>query len=209
MMQISDPVNIVSETEIHVYSITSFPDTGTEGQEGFLDLRASLNQDPLLNPLFSRHRKAYETAIKEKVTLKLRPVRVNYIGLPRSGKTSLLHRLMGKIENILAAMARGEFEQPSTGLAENGGLQVIIRCMSLTFGVLQSGVWYSLKHLGEEASMLNQLIYEAVSKKPIASKMHMASQVPPVEKLEAAVLSSMSGESSSASSKCSSRIIYR
>ena len=68
---------------------------------------------------------------------------------------------MGEILNILMAKEKGEKFQRSTGIAEAGG-QVFIRSMCTSFGIIQSKVWDILKDFGEEASMLNQFIFQAV-----------------------------------------------
>ena len=119
-------------------------------------------------------RQAYMKAIKEKFTLKIRPVRFNYLGIPRSGKTSFRLRLMGIIANIVSAIAmgvykRGDYEQPSTGVAEDGGQVFIKSNVSSDLGTIQAKeqkVWSVLKDLGEEANLLNQFIYEAVQEAP-------------------------------------------
>ena len=108
-----------------------------------------------------RHKRAYKKAIKGKFTLNIRPVRFNHIGLPRSGKSCFMRRIMGEILNILMAKEKGETFQCSTGIAEAGG-QVFIRSMCTSFGTIQSKVWDILKDFGEEASMLNQFIFQAV-----------------------------------------------
>ena len=68
---------------------------------------------------------------------------------------------MGEILNILMAKEKGETFQCSTGIAEAGG-QAFIRSMCTSFGTIQSKVWDILKDFGEEASMLNQFIFQAV-----------------------------------------------
>ena len=54
----------------------------------------------------------------------------------------------------------GEYEQPSTGVVEDGG-QVIIRrdvCSDLATINQQEKIWSLLKEKGEEANMLYQFI---------------------------------------------------
>ena len=108
-----------------------------------------------------KHWQAYEKAIKGRFTLNIRPVRVNHVGMPRSGKTCFRRRLMGAILNIVAAMLKGEEFQPSTGVAEAGG-QVYIRDMCSDLGTIQSKVWSTVKNFEEEVGMFNQFIYQRV-----------------------------------------------
>ena len=63
-----------------------------------------------------KRKAAYEKAIKGRVTVDLRIVRFNNIGLPRSGKTSFRKRMMRLIRNIQHADI-GKEEQ-STKIAE-------------------------------------------------------------------------------------------
>ena len=105
-------------------------------------------------------------AIKGKITVGIRAVRFNNIGLPRSGKTSFRRRLMGEIKNILMAMSQnGGKVEPSTGIAEST-IQ-IIRSMCLEMGAILSTKqhtreWTVIKDFKEEIRMLNQLIHQIV-----------------------------------------------
>ena len=89
--------------------------------------------------------------IAKKLPVKIRSVRFNNIGLPRSGKTSFWLRLMKKILNISTSSTR---EQPSTGLAKQCG-QVLISNAHLRTGIISSAIWKLLGNL-EEANMLSQ-----------------------------------------------------
>ena len=102
-----------------------------------------------------RKKDACERVIREQSTVKIRLVKFNHIGVPRSGKTTFLRRFKGEIENIMKAGKR-KGEQPSTGVAEDGG-QVLIKHTS-SAGV----VWSVLKDKGDEADMLNQLFYQLI-----------------------------------------------
>ena len=66
--------------------------------------------------------------------------------------------------NIMAARLKGEKEQPSTGVAEDGG-QVVIRSASSDIGTVHSKSWSMLKDLPEEANLINHLIYQRVKKR--------------------------------------------
>ncbi len=119
-----------------------------------------------------QHRKACQLVIKKRFSLKVRIVRINHIGLPRSGKTCFRRRLMGEIVNIMLARLAGEpSEQPSTGVAEDGG-QVIIRHTCKDVCAIRAKVWSTLKDLGDEANVINQFIYEAVQESSPAASQH-------------------------------------
>ena len=133
-----------------------------------------------------QHKQAYEIAIKGKFTLTICPVRINHIGLPRSGKTTFRRRMMGEILNILKAMERGKMFEPSTGIAEIGG-QVFIRSTSTDLGTIQSKVWSVLKDFGEEASMLNQVIFQVVSNSKSSSTQQVSSEAMPTPKAPASI----------------------
>ena len=76
---------------------------------------------------------------------------------------------MGEILNILMAIARGEKEQPSTGVAEAGG-QVFIRKKTVAdVGAISSNVWSVLEDLEQEAGMLGQVLYQTVHGSPSTS----------------------------------------
>ena len=103
--------------------------------------------------------KLYEKAIKGKITVGIRAVRFNNIGLPRSGKTSFRRRLMGEIINILRAMSQSGKVESSTGIAESS-IQ-IIRTVCLELGaILSTKEWITIKDFNEEICMLNQLIHQ-------------------------------------------------
>ena len=121
---------------------------------------------------------AYKKAIKDNVPLEICPVRFNYIGLPRSGKSSFRRRLTREISNILEAIARGEKEQPSTGVAEAGG-QVFIRNETTTdIGTITSQEWTVLKDLEDEAGMFGQIIYNTVTLRKETSTAERMTQTP-------------------------------
>ena len=122
-------------------------------------------QQQILRKKREQHFKAYKKVIKEKFTLLIRIVRMNNVGLPRSGKTSFRRRIMGEILNILAAIQRGEKEQSSTGVAEAGGQVFIRNTTSTDFGAISSKEWSILKDLAEEAGMLSQFFYQRVQDK--------------------------------------------
>ena len=122
-----------------------------------------------------RKQLACEKVISEQSNVKLRVIKFNHAGIPRSGKTTFLRRFKGEIENIMKARKRGKGEQPSTRVAEDGG-QVMVRSTS-SDGV-KTTVWSVLKEKGDEANMLNQLFYQLIYSKPstaIDSMLHTSS----------------------------------
>ena len=109
------------------------------------------------------HKEAYEKALKEKVKVKIRLVRFNYIGIPRSGKSSFRRRLSKEISNLQAIEKRRK-QQRSTGVAEVGEQVFIKRVCSNDIGTIQSGVWSVVKGLGGEANILGHLLNESTTK---------------------------------------------
>ena len=85
---------------------------------------------------------------------------MNFVGLPRSGKTSTLHRLLGDFINI--DQSNMKINEPSTGVAERR--QLFIQCISKSFGFAQKGQW-TKKDIVGETSILNDVIQEAVESK--------------------------------------------
>ena len=79
---------------------------------------------------------------------------MNFVGLPRSGKSSTLRRLIGEILNIITANMK--MEQPSTGVAERK--QLFIQRISKSIEFISLGGW-SRKDLVGETGILNEVIY--------------------------------------------------
>ena len=79
---------------------------------------------------------------------------MNFVGLPRSGKSSTLRRLIGEILNIITANMN--MEQPSTGVAERK--QLFIQRISKSIEFISLGGW-SRKDLVGETGILNEIIY--------------------------------------------------
>ena len=80
---------------------------------------------------------------------------MNFVGLPRSGKSSTLLRLIGEILNIIAANMK--VDQPSTGVAERK--QLFIQSISKSIEFISLGAW-SRKDLVGETGILNEVIYQ-------------------------------------------------
>ena len=116
------------------------------------------HNERVLDEKIAEHLISYEKAIREELAIELRIIQINYIGLPRSGKTSFLQRILGNILNILEEEKKGKKEQSSTGVLEEGG-QVLVKATSSTMGVVTSDSWSTLKNLGEEANMVIQWIH--------------------------------------------------
>ena len=103
-----------------------------------------------------KQKEAFRKAIAKGALVKILCLRLNYVGLPRSGKTYFRRRLKGEIKNINAEKKHKNFKkQRSTGIAEDAG-HVIISSLS---GEEQSKGWSDcdLKHV------LNQFIQEAAT----------------------------------------------
>ena len=81
--------------------------------------------------------------------------RINFIGLPRSGKTSILQRLFGKILNLMEA--NSDTELPSTGVTERS--QAFIRRINKCFGIISKSQWSSTDLVGE-TGVLNQFFHQ-------------------------------------------------
>ena len=60
-----------------------------------------------------------------------------------------------------ATETKGQYIQPSTGVAEDGG-QIILRIECSDMGTISAKEWSSLKDLPEEAAMFSHLFYQAV-----------------------------------------------
>ena len=129
-----------------------------------------VNKKPMLY-ISGHHRKLHKRAcrevIKKKLALRIRPVRFNHVGLPRSGKSSFRRRLMREIRNIVEARRRGEKEQPSTGVAEAGGQVIIGNRTCSTLGTISSKEWSIIEDLLEEGGMLSQVFYQTAQDKPL------------------------------------------
>ena len=106
---------------------------------------------------------AYKKAIKVMCKIAIRVARFNYIGLPRSGKTSFRRRLMKEIKNILAQRRKQPAaEQPSTGVGESAGQVIINKVVAHEIGTIVTKEWSILKSLSEEVSVIIKLIYNAI-----------------------------------------------
>ena len=111
--------------------------------------------------LEQQYEKACYDAIKKQIAVDMHIARMNFVGLPRSGKSSTLRRLIGEILNIITAKL--EKENPSTGVAERK--QTFIRSINKRFGFVSLGYW-STEDLIGETRVLNDLIYQYVKGMP-------------------------------------------
>ncbi len=80
---------------------------------------------------------------------------MNFVGLPRSGKSSTLHRLLGDFINI--DQSNMKINEPSTGVVKRR--QLFIQSISKSFGQ------WTRKDIVGETSILNEVIQEAVESK--------------------------------------------
>lgn len=113
-----------------------------------------------LSARVDRHREACRKVIEEKLSVLIGLVRINHVGLPRSGKTSFLKRLMGIMLNILEAAK--DKEEPSTGVAERAD-QVFVRDVSKNIGVTSASAksWTVASNVKQEAGILNQIVLQS------------------------------------------------
>ena len=102
-----------------------------------------------------KYEKAYIKAIAEQIPVEIYLARMNFVGLPRSGKTSTLRRLLGEILNIITANFNKE--EPSTGVADRK--QIFIEGIHKCIGIVSQGDW-STKNIVEETGILNHFIYQ-------------------------------------------------
>ena len=117
-------------------------------------------------PSDTLHREAYYKAIKDKISVKIKMARLVHAGIPRSGKSSTIKRLMGEIINLLDEEKKGNIS-PSTGVAEYAG-QVIIKrsdmrnissdMTTVSSSDSASSEWSKLKGFIKEDKMLSQLL---------------------------------------------------
>ncbi len=119
-----------------------------------------------------------ERAVEEKFTVDIRPVRFNYLGVARSGKTSFRLRLSGMIVDISwVEKVVGQSVQPSTGVAEDGG-HIMIQVKCLDTGIISSYEWSAFKDLSQEAAMLSQLLCQELCIESPANLLHSVTQTP-------------------------------
>ena len=97
----------------------------------------------------------------------------NYLGIPRSGKTTLRRRIMEEIVNIIEA---GEIEQPSTGVVEDGG-QAMLLTRTEVGAITSSKAWTVLKG-GDEANILEQLMRRLADQLPAKLQGVVATDLP-------------------------------
>ena len=127
----------------------------------------------------------------------IRAVRLNYIGLPRSGKTYFRRRLMKEIKNIFEAYRKEQKEQPSTGVAESVGQILVLTKMSHAICAIVSKEWTVLKDLSAESSMIIKLINNIITKKPASSGVPQSVRSDQQESTSASFAQSLVGDSQS------------
>ena len=104
------------------------------------------------------HRAAYQKVITERSSINICPVRLNHLGIPRSGKTSFLRRLTGVIVNLYE---EEEWNCASSVFLEVDHFVVIeskVVTNSAVTGTTQSKAWSYLGGFFAEARMLIQFI---------------------------------------------------
>ena len=101
------------------------------------------------------HERSYHKVIEDQLSVLIYLARINFVGLPRSGKSSTLQRLIGKMLNLMKANLGAEI--PSTGVAERN--QAFIRKISKCFGFISKSQWASTDLAGE-TGVLNQFFHQ-------------------------------------------------
>ena len=101
--------------------------------------------------------KACRKVIEGQMSVDIYIARLNFLGLPRSGKSSTLKRLIGEIVDIVSAKWTKELE--STGVAERN--QAFIRNVSKCFGFASKSQW-SKSDLSGETAILNDFMQQVV-----------------------------------------------
>ena len=97
------------------------------------------------------YERSYLKVIEEQLSVLIYIVRINFVGSPRSGKSSILKRLIGKILNLMEANLNSEL--PSTGVAERS--QAFVK----TTGFISKSQWFSTDLAGE-TGVLNHLFHD-------------------------------------------------
>ena len=108
----------------------------------------------------TRHMEAYYKAIKEKITLMIKVVRLVHAGIPRSGKSTTIKRLAGDILNICSLDVK---ISPSTGVGKQEGQIIVTRKMSSDMKAKLSE-WSRLKGFMKEDSLLKHLLESRVQR---------------------------------------------
>ena len=101
------------------------------------------------------YERSYHKVIEDQLSVLIYLARINFVGLPRSGKSSTLRRLIGKMLNLMKANLEAEI--PSTGVAERN--QAFIRKISKCFGFISKSQWSSTDLAGE-TGVLNQFFHQ-------------------------------------------------
>ena len=95
------------------------------------------------------HKDAYH---KEKITVRISMARLVHVGIPRSGKSYTIKRLMGEIKNLLEEEKKRNIS-PATGVAWQVGIK-----HSDMATISGSSEWSKLKGFIKENKMLTQLL---------------------------------------------------
>ena len=85
-----------------------------------------------------------------------------FLGLPRTGKTSMRKRITGKMKDIKSSTRNPEIQEPSTGAVEVPRKVILHRLTSSTAVVTSKFEWHFTDDLNDEACMLNKLFFEQV-----------------------------------------------
>ena len=81
---------------------------------------------------------------------------MNFLGLPRSGKTTFLKRLIGMIVNIQQEQEGGNDEEPSTGVAERQNHVFVTK-----MGMIEGETWTLTSDVDQLAKIVGHIIFQA------------------------------------------------
>lgn len=109
-----------------------------------------------------KHEDAYNEILMKGESLNMKFLKFFFLGLPRTGKTSMRKRLTGKIDDIKSSTQNPETQEPSTGAVEVPRKVILRKLTSATAVVTSKFEWHFTTDLNDEACMLNKLFFEQV-----------------------------------------------
>ena len=109
-----------------------------------------------------KHEDAYNEILSKGESLNMKCLKFFFLGLPRTGKTSMRKRITGKIDDIKSAPFRDpETQEPSTGAVEVPRKVILRKATTSSTAVVTSKFeWHFTDDLNDEACMLNKLFFE-------------------------------------------------
>jgi GTPase SAR1 family protein len=109
-----------------------------------------------------KHEDAYNEILSKGESLNMKCLKFFFLGLPRTGKTSMRKRITGKIDDIKTAPSQDpEAQEPSTGAVEVPRKVILRKATTSSTAVVTSKFeWHFTADLNDEACMLNKLFFE-------------------------------------------------